>query len=267
MSIFYTSTAHKTRKSASCNSNIRLVLSSTTSSYPHFSWHICEHGSDNLTLTFSSDTPDIFLTFLSDTFFRTFLQTYLLTTYLIYLVTSCNYFFDHSFWGPARHTQHAISRLGSSTPHCTRTIAVGVQHATLNLQCRGWGPARHTKLIRSRLGSSTPHRTHKIAVGVQHATLNWENASCNCGPARHTERRESQLIEEDDKGQEDDDEGGEGGEGEEGEEGGEGEGGGEESDIKSNNPHLTGGEIWVISPKSEGNVGFRMAYYLEDHPS
>ena len=33
---------------------------------------------------------------------------------------------------------------------------------------------------------------------------------------------------------EDDDEGGEGGEGEEG---------GEESDIKSNNPHLTGGEI------------------------
>ena len=164
------------------------------------------------------------------------------TIFAIYLVTSCNYFFDHSFWGPARHTQHAISRLGSSTPHWTRTIAVGVQHATLNLQCRGWGPARHTKLIRSRLGSSTPHRTHKIAVGVQHATLNWENASCNCGPARHTERRESQLIEEDDKGQEDDDEGGEGGEGEEGEEGGEGEGGGEESDIKSNNPHLTGGE-------------------------
>ena len=81
-----------------------------------------------------------------------------------------------------------------------------------------------------------------VAIGLQHATLNWEDPSCHCGPARHTERRESQLIEEDDKGQEDDDEGGEGGEGEEGEEGGEGEGGGEESDIKSNNPHLTGGE-------------------------
>ena len=66
-----------------------------------------------------------------------------------------------------------------------------------------------------------------VAIAVQHATLNAEK---------------SQLIEEDDKGQEDDDEGGEGGEGEEGEEGGEGEGGGEESDIKSNNPHLTGGE-------------------------
>ena len=76
-----------------------------------------------------------------------------------------------------------------------------------------------------------------VAIGVQHATLNWEDPSCHCGPARHTERRESQLIEEDDEGQEDDDEGGEGEEGEEG-----GEGGGEESDIKSNNPHLTGGE-------------------------
>ena len=72
-----------------------------------------------------------------------------------------------------------------------------------------------------------------VAIGLQHATLNWEDPSCHCGPARHTEHRESQLIEEDDEGQEDDDEGGEGGEGEEG---------GEESDIKSNNPHLTGGE-------------------------
>ena len=65
---------------------------------------------------------------------------------------------------------------------------------------------------------------------VRHATLNSEDPSCHCGPARHTELKGSQLIEEDD-------EGGEGGEG------GEGEEGGEESDIKSNNPHLTGGEI------------------------
>ena len=205
MSLFYTSTAHETRKSASCDSNIRLVMSSTTSSYPHFSWHIFEHGSDNLTQTFSSDTPDIFLTILSDTFFLTFLQTYLLTLYLIYLVTSCNYFFDHSFWGPARHTQHTISRLGSSTPHWTRTIAVGVQHATLNTQYRGWGPARHTELAISRLGSSTPHWTERmpVAIGVQHATLNWEDPSCHCGPARHTEHRGSQLIEENDEGGED----------------------------------------------------------------
>ena len=66
-----------------------------------------------------------------------------------------------------------------------------------------------------------------VAIGVQHATLNWEDPSCHCGPARHTEHRGSQLIEEND----------------EGEEGEEEEEGGEETDIKSNNPHLTGGEI------------------------
>ena len=83
-----------------------------------------------------------------------------------------------------------------------------------------------------------------VAIGLQHATLNWEDPSCHCGPARHTEHRESQLIEEDDEGQEDDDEGGEGGEGEEG---------GEESDIKSNNPHLTGGEKHTFDPSMNMN--------------
>ena len=63
---------------------------------------------------------------------------------------------------------------------------------------------------------------------VRHATLNSEDPSCHCGPARHTELKGSQLIEEND-------------EGEEGEE--EEEEGGEETDIKSNNPHLTGGEL------------------------
>ena len=86
-----------------------------------------------------------------------------------------------------------------------------------------------------------------VAIGLQHATLNWEDPSCHCGPARHTEHRESQLIEEDDEGQEDDDEGGEGGEGEEG---------GEESDIKSNNPHLTGGE----QEKGEKTTTYRGHY-------
>ena len=65
---------------------------------------------------------------------------------------------------------------------------------------------------------------------VRHATLNSEDPSCHCGPARHTEHRGSQLIEEND----------------EGEEGEEEEGGGEETDIKSNNPHLTGGEKLMI---------------------
>ena len=42
-----------------------------------------------------------------------------------------------------------------------------------------------------------------VAFGVQHATLNWEDPSCHCGPARHTEHRGSQLIEENDEGGED----------------------------------------------------------------
>ena len=110
----------------------------------------------------------------------------------------------HHRWGPARHTELIRSRLGSSTPHWTQRIpvAIGVQHATLNTQYRGWGPARHTELAISRLGSDMPHWTHRIATGQ--------------GDGR---RR-----------------GGEGGEG------GRGRGGGEETDIKSNNPHLTGGE-------------------------
>ena len=134
--------------------------------------------------------------------------------------------------------------LGSSTPHSTSNIAVGVQRATLNSQYRGWGPARHTPHTISRLGSSTPHWTRNIAVGVQHATLNWEDASCNWGPARHTELRGSQLPlgsstphwtqripanwggRRRRRGR-----------------GGEEGGGEEETDIKSNNPHLTGGEI------------------------
>ena len=43
--------------------------------------------------------------------------------------------------------------MGSGTPHCTRRIAVGVRHATLNSQDRGWGPGRHTELTGSQLRS------------------------------------------------------------------------------------------------------------------
>ena len=155
--------------------------------------------------------------------------------------------FDHS-WGPARHTELTSSRLGSGTPHWTRMIVVGVRHATLNSQDRSWGPARHTELTRSQLGSGTPHWTRMIAVGVRHATLN--SRARGWGPARHTELTGSRLrsgmphwthkiVVEVRRG------GGRRGEGgREGEEG-------EETDIKSNNPDLTGGE--KTSESSKGN--------------
>ena len=98
-------------------------------------------------------------------------------------------------------------------------IAVGVRHTALNSRDHSWGPARHTERAGSQLGSGTPHCTRRIAVGVQHATLNSQDRGW--GPARHTELTGSQLRRTT----------------------GGGEGGRRSSaDIKSNNPHLTGGE-------------------------
>ena len=120
--------------------------------------------------------------------------------------------FDRS-WGPTRHTELAWLRLGSGAPHGTRRIAVEVRHATLNSRAPGWGPARHTELTSSQLRSDTPHWTHELAVEVRHATLNTQDRGW--GPTRRRTKS-----------------GGGGG----------GGGRGEETDIKSNNPHLTGGE-------------------------
>ena len=173
------------------------------------------------------------LTILSDTFFLNFLQTYLLTFYLTYLVTSCNYFFDTLFL-------QLLPIL---------SITVEVRHATLNSHDRSWGPARHTELAGSQLRSGTQYWTHEITVGVRHATLNSQDRGW--GPARHTELAGSRL--------------GSGtphwthriatG-------GGRGRrtrrstGGGEETDIKSNNPHLTGGEKSASSfPPTEKSLG------------
>ena len=215
------------------------------------SWHIFEHSfwhpfSDilsELLSDISSDIPDIFLTILSDilsqTFFLNFFQTYLLTFFLTYLVTSCNYFFETFFlqlllilsiavevrhatlnsrdrgWGPARHTELTGSRLRSGTPHWTHGLAVGVRHATLNSQDRGWGPARHTELTGSRLRSGTPHWTHKIVVEVRHIT--WTQQIDN-----EVQREEKDEAEEEEEEEEEEER--------------------RTAHIKSNNPHLTGGE-------------------------
>ena len=160
-------------------------------------------------------------------------------------------------WGPARHTELTGSRLRSGTPHWTHSIAVevrhatlnsqdrswgparhteltgsrfGVRHATLNSQDRGWGPARHTELTSSRLVSGTPHWTHELAVEVRQATLNSQDRGW--GPAHHMDATDRQRDAE-------------GGEWRGGGGGGRGEGEGEVTHIKSNNPHLTGGEKWT----------------------
>ena len=125
-------------------------------------------------------------------------------------------------WGPARNTDLTGSR-------CSHRIAV--EHATLISQDRGRGPARNTDLLGSRLRSGTQHWSRRIAVEVRHATL--LSPDRGWGPARNTALTESQLRRRR----------GEGGE----------EGGGRQADIKSNNPHLTGGEIQSISSQRTGS--------------
>ena len=230
-----------------------------------------------------------FFDILSPTFFVNFLQTYLLTFFLTYLLTfSLTHLLDdmlsdtssdivcHTLlevrhatlnsqnrrWGPARHTELTGSQLRSDTPHWTHRIAVEVRHATLNSRARGWGPARHTELAWSPLGSGTPHWTRRIAVEVRHATLNSRDHSW--GPARHTElagsrlgsgtphwthelavgARHATLNSQDrswDPTRRRTTGGGGGGRRSTGE--------GEETNIKSNNPHLTGGEKNTNSPQ------------------
>ena len=130
----------------------------------------------------------------------------------------------HPVPSPICQNGSSSPQLRSGTPHWTRRIGVGVQHATLNSQDRSWGPACHTELTESRriqqctrstapcngtlvpgpicqngsssprLRSGTPHWTRRIGVGVQHATLNSRDRSW--GWACHTELTESRRIQQ-----------------------------------------------------------------------
>ena len=209
-------------------------------------------------------SSDILSDILSLTFFLNFLQTYLLTFFLTYLLTfsfwhtfwhSLWHIFWHSLWHIFWHSLWHIfttffltylltfflpylfwhiSRLRSGAEHWTPRIAVEVRRGTLRSQDRSWGPARNTALTGSRLRSGAEHCTHRIAVEVRRGTLHTQNR--RWGPARNTAHTGSPLRSG--TGQEERRRRG-GGRGE----GGGGEGGGEgQADIKSNNPHLTGGE-------------------------
>ena len=139
--------------------------------------------------------------------------------------------FWHSFWHIFSHSFWHISRLRSGAEHSTHRIAVEVRRGTLDAQDRGWGPARNTRLTASRLRSGAEHLTHGIAVEVRSGTLDSQDRGW--GPARNTRRTGSRLR----SGAEHSThriavEVRRGG----------GPGGRRQADIKSNNPHLTGGE-------------------------
>ena len=121
------------------------------------------------------------------------------------------------------------------------------------MDTRGWGPAGNTGRGWSWLRSGREHWAGMVAVEVRQGTLGVD--ARGWGPAGNTVDRGSQLDEddeddEDDKDDKDDKEdeeerrrGGGGGRGRRQEEAGGGRRRQEEAtDIKSNNPHLAGGE-------------------------
>ena len=238
------------------------IMSSTTSSSPQFfltffpthfwtfflthilwhsRWHIFWHISDtylhNILSDRSCDTSsDISLTHIFTTSFLTDLVTgsrlrsgtQHWSHRIAVEVRHATLISQDRGWGPARNTDLTRSRLRSGTQHWSHRIAVEVRHATLFSQDRGWGPARNTDLTGSRWRSGTQHWSHRIADEVRHATL--ISPDRGWGPARNTDLARSRLKRR----------------------GGGGRGGGQEegrqADIKSNNPHLTGGEKTYRSP-------------------
>ena len=104
---------------------------------------------------------------------------------------------------------------------------------------RGWGPARNTGLTGSRLRSGAEHWTHRIAVEVRRGTL--ASQDHGWGSARNTDHTSSQEETEDETKEEAEEEE-------------------DKADIKSNNPHLTGGEKKPTS--GDGNIGNRTTNQL-----
>ena len=133
-------------------------------------------------------------------------------------------------------------------------VAVEVRQGTLGADGRGWGPAGNTWHGYSRLRSGREHWAWMVVVEVRQGALGVGGRGW--GPAENTVDRGSQLSkddeddeddedEEDDKDDKDDKEDEEEEEEEEEERRTRQEEAEEEeeaTDIKSNNPHLAGGE-------------------------
>ena len=135
----------------------------------------------------------------------------------------------HIFW-------RGYSRLRSGREHWAWMVVVEVRQGTLGGDTRGWGPAGNTGRGWSWLRSGREHWAGMVVVEVQQGTLGVDGRGW--GPTENTVRRGSQLDEEDEEDDEEDEEDDE-------EEERRRRWGGEEeqaTDIKSNNPHLAGGE-------------------------
>ena len=113
---------------------------------------------------------------------------------------------DGRGWGPVGNTGRGWSRLRSGREHLAWMVAVEVRQGTLGVDVRGWGPAGNTWRGWSRLRSGREHLAWMVVVEVRR-----RRKAAEGGRRRH-----------------------------------EAAGGGrrrrKSTDVKSNNPHLAGGE-------------------------
>ena len=129
----------------------------------------------------------------------------------------------HIFW-------RGYSRLRSGREHWAWMVVVEVRQGTLGGDTRGWGPAGNTGRGWSWLRSGREHWAGMVVVEVRQGTLGVDGRGW--GPTENTVRRGSRLSRRRRRGEEER-------RGEERRRGGEEE---QATDIKSNNPHLAGGE-------------------------
>ena len=120
---------------------------------------------------------------------------------------------DTRGWGPAGNTGRGWSWLRSGREHWAWMVVVEVRQGTLGVDGHGWGPAGNTWHGYSRLRSGREHWAWMVVVEVRQRTLWIAGRSWT----RRTTRRRGD--EEERRGEEE-----------------------QATDIKSNNPHLAGGE-------------------------
>ena len=146
------------------------------------------------------------------TFYLAFYLAYLLAFYVAYLLT---FYLAYLL---ALYVAYLLAWI----------LTVEVRQGTLGVDGRGWGPAGNTGRGWSWLRSGREHWAGMVVVEVRQGTLGVDGRGW--GPTENTARRGSQLSRRTRRTRRDE-EGGRGGRGEE-----------QATEIKSNNPHLAGGE-------------------------
>ena len=121
---------------------------------------------------------------------------------------------DGRGWGPAGNTGRGWSWLRCGREHWAVMVVVEVRQGTLGVDGRGWGPAGNTGRWWSWLRSGRAHWAWMVVVEVRQGAG---------GEERRRGEEERRRGEEEDE--EDEEE--------------------QATDIKSNNPHLAGGELYI----------------------